>query len=122
MTAKYTRLWILFLIATILCNIGPLAYYSAKALIVSDLVYEKVALAGTVFVVLILSCIALVNKVALRSRLWIILIGLWCCLDNFIEPLIVIACCQTLDELIITPLRIHFKTKLTIHKELDKRL
>lgn len=122
MTAKYTRLWILFLIATILCNIGPLAYYTVKALIVSDLVYEKVALSLTVFIVLILSCVALVNKVALRSRLWIVLIGLWCCLDNFIEPLIVIACCQTLDELIFSPLKNYFKIKLTINKELDKRL
>lgn len=122
MTKRYRALTWIFLIASVLCNLGPLAFYGIQALCTADLVYEKVALATTVFIVLILSCIALVNKVALRSRLWILLIGLWCCLDNFIAPLIVIACCQTVDELIITPLKNYFNTRLTIHKELDKRL
>jgi hypothetical protein len=122
MTKKYRTLFWVFFAISVLLNIGPLCGYTIKALIEADLTHEKVALCLTVVVVLIMSAICLINKVALKSRLWIILIGLYMCLDYILTPLIIIACCQVLDELLISPLKSMFKTKLTIHKELDKRL
>lgn len=121
MTKKYRILRWVFMISSILLNIGPLMFYTIQALCQSNLTYEKVSLCLTVFIVLILSAICLINKVALKSRLWIILIGLYICLDSIMVPIIVIACCQVLDELIFAPLSKHYKTKLLISKELDKR-
>lgn len=84
--------WILAVLSFLLC-VGPLAAYSVSALIAADLVIEKVALASTVFIVLIMSVVSWLNKIALRSRLWIILIGLYICLDSIMTPLIIIAAC-----------------------------
>lgn len=115
------KYWILFLISLAL-NIAPITVYVVRAIINSTLVHEKLALSMTVLVVIILTIVSLVNKVALRSRLWILLIGIYICLDNFINPLIVFAACQILDELIVTPLKKHYKTRLTISKEIDRRM
>ena len=77
-TTKHYRLWYwVFFIFSILLNVSPLAGYAIKAMIESDLIYEKVTLVTTVFIVLIMTCVSLVNKVAMRSRLWVILIGLY---------------------------------------------
>ena len=72
--------------------------------------------------VIIMSIVAAVNKIALRSRVWILLIGLWICLDNFMLPIIVIACTQIADEIIFTPLHNYFKTRLVINKQIDGRI
>ena len=122
MTSKYRKLAWLFTILSFLLNVCPLAVYSIKAMVESDLVREKVALSMTVFIVLILTIVCFVNKIALRSRLWIILIGVYFCLGEILTPLIIIACCQVLDELVVHPLKKHYKNKLTINKEIDKRL
>jgi hypothetical protein len=122
MTGKYRTLSWVFMISSVLLNIGPLMFYTIQALCQSNLTYEKVSLCLTVFIVLILSAVCLINKVALKSRLWIILIGLYICLDTIMVPIIVIACCQVVDELIISPLAKHYKSKLLISKEIDKRM
>lgn len=122
MTKKYKKYTLLFGLLTILLNVCPLFVYVIKALCSADLVTEKVGLACTVFVVLILSMIAWVNKTTMRSRVWMIMLGLYFCLDNFIGPLIVIACTQIIDEWIMSPLHRYFKNKYIINKEIDKRM
>ena len=119
---KHYRLWYwVFFAFSLLCNICPLAVYSIKALIESDSTPEKVALSTTVFIVLIMTVISIINKHAMRSRLWIILIGIYICLDSIMTPLIIIAVCQVLDELVVCPLKNSFKNKLIINKQIDKR-
>lgn len=122
MTKRYRIVFWVMAIFHFLLNIAPMAVYGVKALIESDLIVEKVTLSMTAMIVLILTCISLVNKVALRSRIWILLIGLYICLDYIMIPLIVIAVCQTVDELIVHPISKHYGTKLTISKEMDKRI
>lgn len=121
LTKRYRLLAWVFTILSLLCNIGPLAAYSIQAIITTDLVYEKVALTMTIFVVLIMTLINIVNKTAMRSRLWVVLIGIYVCLDFIMTPLIVIACCQIVDEIIVCPLKNSFKNKYTINKQIDKR-
>lgn len=122
MTKKY-RAWTWVLgIVSILLNICPLAVYTLDALIHADLVNEKVGLCCTVFIVLILSIIAWINKTTMRSRVWVIMLGLYFCLDSFVVPLIIIACTQILDEWVISPVYKYCKSKYSIHKEIDKRL
>lgn len=106
---------------SILLNVGPLLYFTIASLIQSEGIGTKLTLGCTVVVVLILSLVAWTNKLAMRSRLWILLIGFWVCLEYFMPALIAIAACQVLDELIICPLKQHYKQRLTINKEIDKR-
>lgn len=120
-TKKYRLLYRLFLVVSILLNICPLATYTIKALVESNLTHQKVALSMTVFIVLIMTVVTLVQKVALRSRLWVILIGMYICLDNILTPLIIIACCQIVDELIVNPLAKAYKNRYIINKQIDRR-
>lgn len=122
MTKKYRTLyWCLFIISFIL-NAFPIAFYTIKAFIESTVTVQKVALCSTIFVALILTAVSLVTKVSLRSTLWIIVIGLHVCLDNLMDMIIFIAAFQVIDEMVISPTKKIVKNKLTIHKELDKRL
>lgn len=121
-TIKFKRLYWIFLAFSLLLNVGPLAGYSITALINADLVHEKVALTMTVFIVLILTIVSAVNRITMKSRLWIVLIGIYMCIDYILTPLIIIAVCQILDELVVSPLKKNYKNKLTINKEMDMRL
>lgn len=120
-TAKFRLLYWICVVASLLLNVGPLAVYTVGALCSASLVYEKVALCMTVLIVLIMTVISMVNKIALKSRLWIVLIGIYVCLGEILTPLIVIACCQITDEIIVSPLKASFRNKYTINKELDLR-
>jgi len=123
MTTKQYRLiyWTLF-ITSILLNVGPLAAYSIKAGYESNLIHEKIVLVMTILIILIMTGVSLINKVAMRSRLWVILIGVYVCIDYIMTPLIIIAVCQIVDEVIITPLKHSYKNKLEINKQIDKRM
>lgn len=120
-TKKYRLIAAVLLIITILLNVGPLATYSIIAMYEADLVVEKVSLTCTVFIVLIMTLYSLVSKTALRSRIWIILLGMYFCLDYILTPLIIIAVCQVADEIIFNPLYKHYRNKYTINREIDKR-
>lgn len=122
MTKSYRIKYWIFFIASLLLNVTPLAVYTIMALCQGQLVYQKVALTMTVFVVLIMTIISIVNKITLRSRLWLVLIGVYICIGEILTPLIIIACCQCIDEIIVHPLKQCYKNKLTISKEIDKRL
>lgn len=121
-TRKYRKLSFLFGFISVLLNIAPFTIYAFIALVDSALIYQKIALSMTVLVVAILSLVAFINKVAMKSRLWIVLVGIYVCLGEIITPLIIIAVCQVLDELIVSPLHKNFRNKKTINKEIDKRL
>lgn len=122
MTKNYRIKYWIFLIASILLNVTPLVVYTIMALCQGQLIYQKVALTMTVFVVLIMTVISMVNKITLRSRLWLLLIGVYLCIGEILTPLIIIAVCQTVDEIVVHPLKMTYKNKLTISKEIDKRI
>lgn len=121
MTEKYKRLALLFTCLSILLVVGPFLYYVITALVGTALVVEKVALASTLVIVGIMTVVSMANKTVMKSRLWILLIGLYVCLDNIMTPLIIVAVCQVLDELIAAPLAKHYRGKLTISKTMDER-
>lgn len=120
-TSKFRLSFWILAVMSFMLNVAPLAIYAINAVVAADLVYEKVALSMTVFIVLIMTLISIVNKIAFRSRLWIALIGIYICIDSIMTPLIIIAVCQIIDELIISPLKKNQKNKLIINKEMDKR-
>lgn len=122
MTKKYRRLFWLFTILSLLLNIAAPAYYILDGLLGDGIIVEKVALSASVFIVILLSAVAYVNKTTMRSRIWILLLGLYVCLDTILTPLLIIAITQILDEWIISPLAKSYRNKLTINKQIDKRM
>lgn len=118
---KYKLLFVLFFATSLLLNVAPVAIYVIDALSGGALVHEKVALCMTVFVVLIMSAVAWANKLVLRSRIWVIIIGLYFVLDYFVAPLLIIGVCQVIDEWIAAPLSKHYKNLYTINRQMDKR-
>lgn len=121
MTKKTKIMAWVFTIFSVLLNIGPLAAYGIVAVCNSTLTHQKVALALSVFVVVIMTVISIANKTVMKSRLWVILLGLYCCLDYIMTPLIIIAVCQVSDELVVSPLAKHYRTRYKINREIDLR-
>ena len=70
----------------------------------------------------ILSLVCLLNKYTLRSKNWLILLGLYVCMDKVLGCVLILAITQVFDELAVSPLKNHFKRKYQINKEIDKRL
>lgn len=122
MTKKLKAKYVTAALISLLLNIGPLLVFTIIAFISGTAIVHKVTLSMTLLVVLIFSIITLVNKTVFRSKLWILLIGLWLCLDNILTPLIVFAVCQVVDELIVTPIKKYYKDRYKINKEIDRRL
>lgn len=120
-TRKF-RFWTaVCLILSLLLNVAPLAAYTIMGFVEADLVVEKVGLAATIFIVLIMTAIAWINKTTMRSRVWILLLGMYFCLHNFITPLIIVAICQVIDEWFISPLHHYCHERYVINKEIDRR-
>lgn len=122
MTSKYNKIVIILALISLLLNFGPLLGYTVVALVSGAAVVQKFALCGTLVAVSIMTLYSLITKVALRSRLWILLIGLYLCLDSVLMPLLLVAGCQIVDELAISPLHRAYKEKRNIHREIDKRM
>lgn len=93
-----------------------LAYQSKTATTADKFVLTSLLTIGT-----ILSLVCLVNKYTLRCKHWLILIGLWLCLDKFLGTILVIAITQIVDELLVCPMKKYYGHKLSINKEIDKR-
>lgn len=124
-----TRTKKLKLIATVLTllsiclSIGPLVVYSVIAFNAAGATtVDKVTLMSLISVGTILSLVCMINKYTPRCRLWLILIGLYVCLDSFIGCVLVMAITQCVDELIVCPLAKHYRNVHKINKEIDKRL
>lgn len=121
-TKKYGKIAVLLTLLSILLNLAPLAIYVISALCGAALVAEKVALCGTVVIVAIMTAVAFMNKTAMKSRLWIILLGIYVCLDNILTPLIIVAVCQIVDEIIVAPLAAIFREKKRMSKVVDEHM
>lgn len=121
MTRKYNLIYRCSAVFSALLNIFPLAWYVCLAFASSSLVLEKIALSATVLAVLIMTMISIINKTAMRSRVWVLVLGLYFCLDNFIEPILVVSITQVVDELFMCPLKKWAREKYVINKEIDKR-
>ena len=116
------RYWFLKITNLLLLSV-PLLVYIGMAL--SDggtIVAEKVALVGSVMVALILTVFNIVAQKHLRAPLWIILLGLYVAMSEYLMPLVVIlAVTSVLDDLVFTPLIEYYKIKLISSKTMDER-
>lgn len=120
-TKKYTNLYWLFRSISFLVLIVPLIVYGVKGFIEGD-VTEKLTLGMTISIAAILVALNILFKYHIRSTIWIIVLGIYFCIDNIMPLLLCIAIGTILDEFIFTPLYKSYKNKATINKEIDKRV
>lgn len=120
-TKKLKHISFFLCMLSILLSFGPLIVYSCISFASQADVVGKVTLVSMITVGIVLSLVCVINKYTPRCRLWLILIGLYMCLDNFIGCVLVMAITQCLDELIVAPLHKKYKHLYTINKEIDKR-
>ncbi len=128
MASKFTRecrfkLWF-FRILDWICLFMPLIIYIGIALSSGEaIVAQKVAVVSTTMVALILSIFNVLSQKRLRCPIWIILIGLFVAVRDYLMPLIIIlAITSVLDDLVFTPLISYYKTKLVANKAIDERV
>lgn len=120
-TRKYKNLSILFLALSILVLVAPLAYYSVVGFIEGE-TSEKFTLGMTFVIAAILFVINILFKFHIRSTIWILVLGIYFCLDNILPLIFMVAIGNILDEFLFTPLHKHYKSKASINKEIDKRI
>lgn len=113
---KYKSLSLLSFVLTI----GPLIAFTILAFINGE-VHEKLVLGCTVVIALILLIVNVVMKYHIRSTLWILVLGIYTCLDNILPLLLTVAIATILDEFILHPLAKKYKNLFTINNEIDKR-
>lgn len=82
---------------------------------------RKLALGGLMVIAAVLVILNVLMKLSLRCIPWVLLIGIYICLQEVTVLLIIMAVTTMLDELVLEPLAKMYKTKLTINKEIDKR-
>lgn len=127
MSSKYTKdarfkLW-LFRILDWICLGLPIIIYVIIALAGDGLVAQKVAVVATTMVAIILTVVNIIAQKRLRCPIWIILIGLFIAIKEYLLPLIIIlAITSILDDLVFTPLISYYRTKLIANKAMDERL
>ena len=122
LTKKNKTLYWIFSILSFIATFVPIMFYIVKGYIEADLTTEKVGLTCTIMIAIILTAINFLLKYNIRSTLWILLLGIYFCLDNILVMIIIIAVGTILDEFILTPLKKSYKNKYTINKEIDRRL
>lgn len=86
------------------------------------IVVEKMVLLSSITVALILTGFNFVSKRNLRSPLWIVVLGLYFAIGQYLMPLIIIlAVVSLLDDVIFRPLIGHYRVKLIASKTIDER-
>ena len=121
-TKHFLILGIVFTALSILFTIGPALFFTVQGILTAELTIHKTALVGSIFIAIVGSLICLISKTfTFRSKIWIFLLALFFCLDNFIVVIIVFAATQITDELILSPIARHFRNKFTINNQIDKR-
>lgn len=120
-TKKYNRLYWLFRSLSFLILVLPLFIYGVRGFIVGE-VTEKFTLGMTISIAMILVILNILFKYHIRSTIWIVVLGIYFCIDNIMPLLLCIAVATIVDEFVLTPLYKSYKNKTTINREIDKRI
>lgn len=120
-TKKYKFLASLFGILGWLVLTVPMIVYIVMAF-VAGAVVSKVVLGLTGVAAIIMLAFSTMQKLRLRSPLWILTIGISLCLTEIYPLLIFMGVGTILDELVFSPLNKHYRNLYTINHEIDKRM
>ena len=116
------KLWLYRVIDAIIL-VGPLLYYFFAALCDGGVTgVGKVSVVGTVSIALILVMFNVIAQKRLRCPIWIVLIGFYVAVRDWLLPLIVmLAISSILDDLFLTPIISYYRSKLIANKAIDER-
>lgn len=120
MTKKYKRASACFWWLSTLSLAVPIMIYIIKAL-ASGTDLQKVTLFSTVMISIVLAIINAMMKIHMRSIIWILVLGIYTCLGNIQNMLIVIAVATIFDECFFSPMHKKYKELYHINREIDKR-
>lgn len=121
MTKKYKNLSVIFFILSTFVTFFPVIFYTIKGFLNGSPV-QKLSLGMLVTAALIIVIVNFLFKANLRCIIWILLLGIYICLDNIIPLILMVTIGTILDELVFTPLHKRYKNLYIINKEIDKRL
>lgn len=117
---------IIFSIIHFLLLFGPLLYFFPYAFLVGT-VTTKVAMSLSVVVSIVLSLISILVEAKHRggfskSIMWILILSVMTALTQVKGFIAVMAGASIFDELIVCPLKNHYKTELIANRAIDKRM
>lgn len=120
MTKRYRIKYWITTILSYLLMFGPLFYYLISAFC-EGAPQQKITLGFTITAAILLTGLSLIFKKHIRSTIFILIMGIYTCLENILPLIVLISVCTIIDEFIVTPLRTMYHQKLIINKEIDKR-
>ena len=120
MTKKYKIKLNICRLLSFTITVLPVIIYTIKGFMDGS-IGEKVSLGICVILALMFMLINVMFKYHIRSTLWVLLIGIYVCMDNIIPLLIIMATTTIIDEFVLVPLINKYKNKYIINKEIDLR-
>lgn len=120
MTKKYKKYARLTGILSLAITLAPVMGFVIAAFIQGSSA-QKLSLGLLTTVAIILTAFNIIMKINMRSTIWILLLGIYICLDNIMPVLLTIAIGTIADELVLTPLHKKYKQLAIINSEIDKR-
>ncbi len=116
------KLW-LFRILDWICLAAPLIVYFVIALCNDGIkVGYKLTMVAMLFIAIVLTIFNVIAQKRLRCPIWIMLIGLFVAIREWLLPLVIIlAVVSVLDDLVFTPLIHYYYTKTVASKTIDQR-
>ena len=120
MTKKYKIKLNICRLLSFTITVLPVIIYVIKGFMDGS-IGEKVSLGICVILALIFVLINVMFKYHIRSTLWVLLIGIYVCIDNIIPLLIIMAAITIIDEFVLVPLINKYKNKYIVNKEIDSR-
>ena len=120
MTKKYKIKLNICRLLSFTITVLPVIIYTIKGFMDGS-IGEKVSLGICVILALIFMLINVMFKYHIRSTLWVLLIGIYVCIDNIIPLLIIMATTTIIDEFVLVPLINKYKNIYIINKEIDLR-
>lgn len=119
-TKKAKNKYIFFKTLSICLTFLPLVVYVIMAF-VNGVPLEKFTMGCMVTLALIFVAMNIIFKYNIRSTIWVLILGIYLCLDNITPLLIIMAVSTILDEFVISKLAAKYKNQFVINKEIDKR-
>ena len=119
-TKKAKNKYIFFKTLSICLTFLPLVVYIIIAF-VNGAPMEKFTMGCMVTLALIFVALNVIMKYNIRSTIWVLILGIYLCLDNITPLLIIMAVSTILDEFVVSKLAVKYKNQFVINKEIDRR-
>lgn len=120
MTKKYKHKLNFYRFLSFVLTVLPVIIYTIIGFY-NGSIGEKVSLGICTLIALLFVIINFMFKYHIRSTLWVMMIGIYICLDNIVPLLIIMAITTIFDEFVLVPLIKKYKDKYIINKEIDLR-